>query len=48
MGFRNKDLIFWEEQFKSKCDNLLICTDDGSYGRPGFVTDALKHRNNFV
>ncbi len=43
MGFRNKDLIFWEEQFKSKCDNLLICTDDGSYGRPGFVTDALKH-----
>lgn len=43
MGFRNKDLIFWEKQFQSQCDNLLICTDDGSYGRPGFVTDALKH-----
>ncbi len=43
MGFRTKDLIFWEDQFKSQCDTLLICTDDGSYGRPGFVTDALKH-----
>ncbi|SBW05686.1 Sulfide dehydrogenase subunit alpha (modular protein) [uncultured Alphaproteobacteria bacterium] len=43
MGFRNKDLIFWEDRFKSQCDDLLICTDDGSYGRPGFVTDALRH-----
>ena len=43
MGFRTKDLIFWEDQFKAQCDNLLICTDDGSYGRPGFVTDALRH-----
>ncbi|MBL8586382.1 MAG: sulfide/dihydroorotate dehydrogenase-like FAD/NAD-binding protein, partial [Bradyrhizobiaceae bacterium] len=42
MGFRNKDLVFWEDKFRKQADNLLICTDDGSYGRPGFVTAALK------
>lgn len=42
MGFRNKDLVFWEDKFRNYADNLLICTDDGSYGRPGFVTAALK------
>jgi NAD(P)H-flavin reductase len=41
IGFRNKDLVFWEEQFGSYCDNLIVCTDDGSYGKPGFVTAAL-------
>ena len=42
IGFRNKDLVFWEEKFAKYCDNLIVCTDDGSYGRPGFVTQALK------
>ncbi len=42
MGFRNKDLVFWEDKFKQYSDELIICTDDGSYGRPGFVTAALK------
>jgi len=42
MGFRNKDLVFWEDKFRDYSDNLIICTDDGSYGRPGFVTQALK------
>jgi glutamate synthase (NADPH) small chain len=42
MGFRNKDLVFWEDKFRSQCDELIICTDDGSYGRSGFVTAALK------
>jgi homotetrameric NADPH-dependent glutamate synthase len=42
IGFRNKDLVFWEEKFGKYCDNLIVCTDDGSYGRPGFVTEALK------
>jgi homotetrameric NADPH-dependent glutamate synthase len=42
IGFRNKDLVFWEEQFGRYCDNLIVCTDDGSYGKPGFVTAALK------
>ncbi|MBK9243316.1 MAG: NADPH-dependent glutamate synthase [Burkholderiales bacterium] len=42
IGFRNRDLVFWEEQFGRYCDNLIVCTDDGSYGKPGFVTAALK------
>lgn len=42
IGFRNKDLVFWEEKFGAQCDKLIVCTDDGSYGKPGFVTAALK------
>ena len=38
IGFRNKELIFWEDQFKAYSDQLIVCTDDGSYGKPGFVT----------
>ena len=42
IGFRNKDLVFWEDKFARYCDDLIVCTDDGSYGKPGFVTTALK------
>jgi len=42
IGFRNKDLIFWEEKFGAHCDELIVCTDDGSAGLKGFVTDGLK------
>ncbi|MDP1718556.1 MAG: sulfide/dihydroorotate dehydrogenase-like FAD/NAD-binding protein, partial [Burkholderiales bacterium] len=42
IGFRNKDLVFWEDRFKEFSDDLVVCTDDGSYGTPGFVTAALK------
>jgi glutamate synthase (NADPH) small chain len=42
IGFRNKDLVFWEEKFAQYCDDLIVCTDDGSYGKPGFVTTALQ------
>ncbi len=42
VGFRNRDLVFWEDRFNEFCDNLIVCTDDGSYGTPGFVTSALK------
>jgi len=42
IGFRNKDLVFWEDKFAAHCDNLIVCTDDGSYGKPGFVTQALQ------
>ena len=42
VGFRSKDLVFWEDRFNNFSDELLITTDDGSYGRKGFVTDALK------
>lgn len=43
-GFRNKDIVILEDEFKKTSDNLIICTDDGSYGKKGFVTDALKER----
>jgi NAD(P)H-flavin reductase len=42
LGFRNKDLIFWEDKFRNCCDELILCTDDGSAGIKGFVTDGIK------
>ncbi len=42
VGFRNKDLIFWQDRFEPWCDELIVCTDDGSYGKEGFVTAALQ------
>ena len=42
LGFRTKDLIFWEEKFRAICDELIICTDDGSAGIKGFVTDGIQ------
>jgi NAD(P)H-flavin reductase len=41
IGFRSKDLRFWEEKFRAQSDELIVCTDDGSYGLKGFVTVAL-------
>lgn len=41
-GFRSKDIVILEEEFKSICDNLYLTTDDGTYGEKGFVTDKLK------
>ena len=41
VGFRNHDQIFWEDQFRTYSDTLIVTTDDGSYGRKGFVTHAL-------
>ena len=43
-GFRNKDIVILEDEFKQQCNDLTICTDDGSYGKAGFVTDALKEK----
>jgi homotetrameric NADPH-dependent glutamate synthase len=42
VGFRNRDLVFWEDQFREQSDELIVTTDDGSYGRKGFVTHALS------
>ena len=42
VGFRNKDLVILEEQFRSVSDKLCMMTDDGSYGEKGLVTNALK------
>ena len=42
MGFRSRPMVFWEDRLHRYADTLTVCTDDGSYGRPGFVTAALK------
>ena len=42
IGFRNKDLVILEEEFKACSDTLKIVTDDGSYGEKGNVTMPLK------
>ena len=42
VGFRNKDLVILEDEFKACSDILKMMTDDGSYGTKGLVTDALK------
>ena len=42
MGFRTKDLVFWEDRLKSVSDELIVTTDDGTYGRKGLVTEPLK------
>lgn len=41
-GFRNKDIVFLEDEFRAASDNLYIMTDDGSYGEKGFVTTKLQ------
>ncbi|HET9693358.1 MAG TPA: sulfide/dihydroorotate dehydrogenase-like FAD/NAD-binding protein [Steroidobacteraceae bacterium] len=50
LGFRNKDLVFWADKFAAVCDELIICTDDGSAGIKGLVTEGMqraiaKHRD---
>ena len=42
IGSRNKDLLILEDILRLTCDELLVATDDGSYGRKGLVTDVLK------
>ena len=42
IGARNKDLLILEDRMKDASDELKVCTDDGSYGHKGFVTDVLK------
>ncbi len=42
IGARNKDLIVFEEEMKAIADELIITTDDGSYGRKALVTEPLK------
>jgi len=42
IGARNKDLLFFEDQMKAASNEFHVCTDDGSYGHHGFVTDVVK------
>lgn len=47
LGFRNKDYVLLEEEFKEFSDKLVITTDDGSYGAKGFAINELeKDLNN--
>ena len=42
VGFRSRDLIILEDEFRASSDTLHVMTDDGSYGRKGLVTEPLK------
>ena len=42
VGFRNRDLVILEDEFKAASDKLVMMTDDGSYGEKGLVTAALE------
>jgi ferredoxin--NADP+ reductase len=42
MGARSQNLIFWEDELRRASDELIVTTDDGSYGRKGVVTQPMK------
>ena len=42
IGFRSRELIFWEDKFRRCCDELIVCTDDGSAGVKGPVTEGIR------
>jgi NAD(P)H-flavin reductase len=41
LGFRTRDLVFWEDKFRRACDDLVLCTNDGSAGIKGLITDGV-------
>jgi NAD(P)H-flavin reductase len=42
LGFRTRSLVFWEEKFARTCDELILCTNDGSAGMHGLITDGVR------
>ncbi len=44
LGARTKDLLILEDEMRAISDECVVSTDDGSYGRKGFVTDILRER----
>ena len=42
VGFRSKDIVILEDEFKAAADRLILMTDDGTYGRHGLVTQPLQ------
>ncbi len=42
IGAKGKDFLIMEDRMRAVCDNLYICTDDGTAGKKGLVTDMLK------
>lgn len=41
LGFRSSDLVFWRDKFEACCDEVIVCTDDGSEGVHGRVTAGM-------
>ncbi|AEH23714.1 sulfide/dihydroorotate dehydrogenase-like FAD/NAD-binding protein [Pyrococcus yayanosii] len=41
LGFRTKELVFWEDKLRNVSDEVIVTTNDGSYGMKGFTTHAL-------
>lgn len=41
VGFRNSRLMFWQDKFRTFCDEFIVCTDDGSAGIKGMVTAGI-------
>jgi NAD(P)H-flavin reductase len=42
VGFRTGDLVFWDDKFRAYCDEFIICTNDGSVGIKGVVTEGIE------
>lgn len=42
IGFKSRDQIFWEQKLAQVCDELILCTDDGSAGIQGLVTRGIE------
>jgi len=42
VGFKTRELIFWQDKLSEYCDELIICTDDGSVGIRGLVTKGIE------
>jgi NAD(P)H-flavin reductase len=42
LGFETKDEVYWESEFAAFCDELYVCTRDGSYGVNGRITNPLR------
>ncbi len=42
IGARSQNLLFWEDRMRAVSDELIVTTDDGSYGRKGLVTEPIK------
>ena len=42
LGFRSENLVFWDDKFRACCDELIVCTDDGSAGIKGLVTEGIR------
>ncbi len=42
IGARTQNLLFWEDKMRAVCDELIVCTDDGSYQRKALITEPLR------